>query len=80
MSRFFVENCLSRCIEKLRRGTLLCFTNFPVSINFMEKRGRRREGGNIKIFRPSFFCLSAEKIRREPFSVSLFSDIEKFYA
>ena len=81
MSRFSVEIVLSRIIEKLRSGTFLCSTNFLVSKIFMEKkRRRRREGGIIMIFRPSFFCLTAEKIRREPFSVSLLSGIEKFYA
>ena len=80
MSRFSVEIVLSRIIEKLRSGTFLCSTNFLVSKIFVEKKVRRREGGIIMIFRPSFFCLTAENIRREPFSVSLLSGIEIFYA
>ena len=43
MSRFSVEIVLSRSIEKLRKGTILCFTIFLVSINFMEKRGEGEE-------------------------------------
>ena len=46
----------------------------------MEKKRRRREGGIIKVFRPCFFCLTAEKIRRDVFSVSLLSGMEKFHA
>ena len=62
-----VENFLSGSIEKLRSGTLLCFTNFLVSKIFMEKRGRRRrEGGNIKTFRPNFFVSVAKKFVGNP--------------
>ena len=46
---------LSRSIEKLRRGALLCVSKSLVSKTFMEKSGRRRrEGGNVKVIRPSF--------------------------
>ena len=44
MSRFSVENYLSHSTEKLRRGTLLCFTKFLVSKKLMEKRGEGRKG------------------------------------
>ena len=65
MSRLSVEIFLSRIIKTLRRGTLLCFTNFLVSNFFMEKRGRRRRKGvNIKIFRSNFFVTSVENFRR----------------
>ena len=35
---FCVEDFLSHTTEKLRRGTLLCFKNFPVSKKFMDKK------------------------------------------
>ena len=38
------------------------------------------EGGGELNFLSKIFCLTAEKFRREPFSVSLISGIEKFYA
>ena len=38
-SRFSIENLLSHSSEKLYRGTLLCFTKFLVSKNFIDKRG-----------------------------------------
>ena len=74
---YFCRNFLSRTIEKLRRGTLLCFTKFWVSKNFMEKRGERKGGSNT-IFRQNFLVSVPKKFVREPFSVSLFSDIEQF--
>ncbi len=39
VSRFSVENFLSHSAEKIRRRTLLCFTEFLVSKTFLEKRG-----------------------------------------
>ena len=80
-SRISVEKFFSGSIEKLRSGTLLCFTNFLLSKIFLGKRGRRRgEGGNIKICRASFFVSMPKKNRREPFSVSLIWGFEKFFA
>ena len=44
----------------------------------MDKKGG---GGSIKIFRQIFFCLTVpKKFVGKPFSVSLISGIEKFYA
>ena len=42
----------------------------------MDKRG----GGIVKIFRRKFFVSVPKKFVGEPFSVSLISAIEKFYA
>ena len=39
-----------------------------------------REGGSIKIFRRKFLSRSAEKLRMESYSTSIFSGIEKIYA
>ena len=39
MSRFSVENNLSPSAGTLRRGTRHCFTKFPVSKNYRDKRG-----------------------------------------
>ena len=44
MSRFSVENFFSHSTEKLRRGTLLCFTKILVSKTLMDKRGEGRKG------------------------------------
>ena len=55
---------------------MLCFRKIPVAKKFMDKKG----GGENPDFPLKFFCLSAEKLRRGPFSVSLISGIEKFYA
>ena len=47
----------------------------------MEKGGGRgREGASIKIFRRNIFVSVPKKFVGEPFSVSLISGIEKFYA
>ena len=78
MSRFSVGFFLSRTPKKLRRGTLLCFTKFLVSKSFMEKRGEEEESGSIKILRQFFLVSLPKKFVREPFSVSLISDIEQF--
>ena len=80
MSRLSVENFLSHSAEKLRRGTLRYFKKIPVAKKFMDKRG----GGGGRVyhdFQAKFFCLTLPKnIIGEPFSVSLISGIEKFYA
>ena len=74
---FSIKNLFSHTTEKLRRVTLLCFTNFLVS----EKLWIRGEDrGSITIFGHNFFSQSAKSFRREPFSVSLFSGMEKFFA
>ena len=60
ISRFCIENLLSHSTEKLRRGTLLCFTKFLVSRNFLDKRGE--EGGReYHDFLSKNFCLTVPK-------------------
>ena len=66
--------------KKFRRGTLLCFTKFLVSKNFMEKRGEEEERGSIKILRQFFLVSLPKNFVGEPFSLSLISGIENFYA
>ena len=62
ISRFSVEKFLSHSTEKLRRGTLLCFTKFLVSKKFMDKRG---EEGSISRFSvENFLSHNAENFRR----------------
>ena len=53
MSRFSVEIVLSHNTRKLRRGTLLCFTNILVSKNVRDKRG-----GGYHDFLSKLFCLT----------------------
>ena len=60
ISRFSIENLLSHSTEKLRRGTLLCFTKFLVSKKFKDKRG----GGYHDFLSNFFLSHSAEKFRR----------------
>ena len=55
---------------------MLCFGKFPVANKFMDEKG-----GEYQTFPSKFFCLKVpKKFVREPFSVSLISGIEKFYA
>ena len=76
ISRFSVEN-LFHSTEKLRRGTHLCFRNFLLSKKFLDKGG----GRECHDFPSQIFCFTVPKnFVREPFSVSLISDLEKFYA
>ena len=73
---------LRRCaathsIEKFRRGTLLCC----VSKNFRSRKSLWIRGGEYQDFPSKIFCLTVPKnFLGEPFSVSLISGIEKFYA
>ena len=68
VSRFSVENFLSHSFEKLRRGTILCFTKFLVSKKVMHKR-EGEEKGSITTFCRNFFCLAVRKnFVGEPFS------------
>ena len=55
---------------------MLCFRKFPVAKNFMDKKG----GGSMTIFSQNFFGSLPKIFVGEPFSVSLISGIEKFYA
>ena len=76
VSRFSVEKFLSHSAEKFRRGTLLCFRKFLAPKNVRDKRG-----GGYHDFPSKLFCLQVPKnFAGEPFSVSLISGIEKFYA
>ena len=76
-SRFSVENFLSHTAEKVRRGTLLCFTEFLASKTFLEKRWL----GEYQEFPSKCFCLILpKKFVGEPISVSLYLGIDKFFA
>ena len=57
VSGFSVDIFLSHSAEKIRRGTLLCFTEFLVSKNFMEKRE-----GSIRSLRRKLFVSICRKI------------------
>ena len=77
--RISMENSLSHSTENLCGGTLLCLTKFLVSKKMMDKRGVG--GREYHDFPSKIFCLTVPKIFvGEPFSVSLFSDIEKFHS
>ena len=55
---------------------MLCFRNFPVAKQFMDKRG-----GEYQELPSKFFCLTVPKnFVGESFSDSLIAGIEKFYA
>ena len=55
---------------------MLCFRKFLLAKMFMDKRE-----GKFQDFPSKFYCLAVpKKIVGEPFSVSFFSGIEKFYA
>ena len=60
--RFSIENLLSRSTEKLRRGTILCFTKLLVSKKLMDRRGGGRE--YHEFLSKSFLSHSAGKFRR----------------
>ena len=80
MPRFSVEIFCLALSKNFVGGPFRPFcvtTNFWYRKKFMEKRGE--EGEIIKIFRQTFFCLSAEKFVGDSFSRSLFSGIETFY-
>ena len=56
---------------------MLCFRKFPRAEKFMDQR----RGGEYQAFPSEDFCLTVPiNFVQEPFSVSLFSGIEKFYA
>ena len=55
---------------------MLCFRKFLVAKNFMDQKG-----GEYQNFLSKIFCLTKPKnFVGEPFSVSIISGIEKFYA
>ena len=64
VSRFSVKNFLSHSAEKVRRGTLLCFTKFMVSKKFMDRRGGGRRGVGSRFSVEKFLSHSAEVFRR----------------
>ena len=64
ISRFFLKILSCHSTKKLRRGTLLPFTIFLVSINFVDKRGGEEEGGSITVFCRKFFVSKAKKLLR----------------
>ena len=62
----FCQTCFVSSTEKLRRGTLLCFTNFQVPKKIMNKRGGG--GRDHHNFLSKIFCLTVQKkIVGEPF-------------
>ncbi len=72
-----MEIFLSHSAEKIRRGTLLCFTVFLVSKTFLEKRGLRE----YQAFPSKCFCLTLQKnFVGEPISVSLFLGRDNHFA
>ena len=77
MSRFSLKIVLSHSTESIRRETLLCFRDFRVSKNFLDKR---REKGGGKITRSCLnFCLALPKIFVQENSVfQKISGIKKF--
>ena len=80
ISRISVESLLFHSTEKLCWGTLLCFTKFLVSKKLMDKRGGGG-GRDYHDFRSQLFSLTVPKFfAGEPFSVSLISGKENFYA
>ena len=71
---------LSHSTEKLRRGTIACFTKFLVSKKFMDMRGEGGGGEEQDFLWKTFYPTVPKKFVGEPFRVSLISGIEKFYA
>ena len=65
VARSSVDNFLSHSTETFRRGTLLCFGNFPISKTFMDKKG-----AGITIFCRTFFLWVPKIIVGEPFLIS----------
>ena len=63
-SRFSRENLLSGSTEKLRRGTILCFTKLLVSKKLMDQRGGEVGREYHDFLLKSFLFHSAEKVRR----------------
>ena len=75
----FFGNVLSHSTERNCWGNVLCFTMILVSKKLMDKRGGG--GREYHDFRSQLFSLTVPKIFvGEPFSVSLISCMEKFYA
>ena len=76
LSSFFYGKFVVSGIEKLRRGTHLCFTEFSVSKSFRNKRG---EGVCVTIFRQNGFCLTVPNpFLEETFCVSESFGFRKF--
>ena len=78
ISRFSVEKLLSHGTETFRKGTLVCcFRKILVAKKFMDKN----EGEVSRFSFEKFLYHSDEKnFAGEPFTVSLISGLEKFYA
>ncbi len=77
LSRFCVENFLSHCAKKFRRGE-----SFSVSlIPGIEKLYASESYVTVFDFLSNLFCLAVPKnFVGESYSASIFSGIEKFYA
>ena len=68
--KFLVSQCRG---TSWSNPSVLCFKKFPVAKNFLDKRWEYPN------FPPKNFGLSAEKRRRDPFSLSLFWSIKKVW-
>ena len=75
MSRFSVENDLSHSAEKSRSGILSLSL-----ISDIENVWMRRWWVGLKVFRQKFLLTAPKNFVGQPFSVSLVSGIETFYA
>ena len=73
---FSVEILLFHSTENFRRGTRLCFGNFLLSKRFLYTKGE----GVPRFYVTNLLFDSTENFVGEPFSVSLISDLDKFYA
>ena len=74
LSRFSVEIFMSHSAEKFLKGILLFLRKLLVSKSFMHEKG------GITFFRRKFLASVAKNFVGEPFSVSLISGMENFYA
>ena len=78
--RISVGNFLSRFAEKLRRGPFSVWQSFEYGKNFFVRGITIFSQGVARFSVDCFMSHSTEIFVEEPFSVSLISGIEKFYA
>ena len=77
MSRLCVEIFSSRKIEKLSRGTLLCFTKFPVSKTLWKRGGEGGREGVSGFSVENFLSPVSKNFLGGPFSASFIPGIGK---